>query len=71
LQDTRTSPVKRTQIDLDETDPSSDSGSKRRLNMEENSDAQKENIDGMPLAMITDGNTQEEDIVDLKIDRTK
>jgi hypothetical protein len=39
--------------------------------MKENSDAQKENIDGMPLAMITDGNTQEEDNVDLKIDRTK
>jgi hypothetical protein len=29
LQDTRTNPVKRTQMDLDGTDPSSDSGSKR------------------------------------------
>jgi hypothetical protein len=39
--------------------------------MEENLDAQKENIDGMPLAMITDGNIQEEDNVDREIDRTK
>jgi hypothetical protein len=58
-------------MDLDGTYPSSDSGSKRRLDMEDNSDAQKENIDGMPLAMITGGNTQEEDNVDLEIDRTK
>jgi hypothetical protein len=39
--------------------------------MEENPDAQKENIDGMSLAMITDGNIQEEDNLDLEIDRTK
>jgi hypothetical protein len=71
LQDTGTGPTKRTQMDLDGTDPSSDSGSKRRLDMDENPDAQKENIDGIPLAMITDGNTQEEDNVDLEIDRTK
>jgi hypothetical protein len=57
LQDTGTGPVKRTQMDLAGIDPSSDSGSKRRLDMEENSDAQKENFVGMPLAMITDGNT--------------
>jgi hypothetical protein len=71
LQDIGTSPIKRTQMDLDGTDPSSDSGSKRRLDMEENPDAQKENIDGMSLAMITNGNIQEEDNLDLEIDRTK
>jgi hypothetical protein len=57
-------------MDLDGTNPSNDSGAKRRLDMDENSKSQQED-GGNTLPMITEGNNQGENIIDIENDRTK
>jgi hypothetical protein len=57
-------------MDLDGSDPSNDSGAKRRLDMNENSESQNED-GGNTLPMITEGINQEENIIDTETDRTK
>jgi hypothetical protein len=52
--DTGSSPIKKTQMELDDHDPSNDSGAKRRLQIEYDMESQKEETNDIPLAMATD-----------------
>jgi hypothetical protein len=66
LHDTGSSPIKKTQMDLDDHDSSTDSGAKRRLQIEFDTEPGGEEMNDKALAMVTDNdllintsNTQE------------
>jgi hypothetical protein len=52
--DTGSSPIKKTQMELDDHDSSNDSGAKIRLRIEYDTESQKEETNDNPLAMATD-----------------
>jgi hypothetical protein len=56
VRDTRSSPIKKTQMELDDHDSSNDSEAKRRLQIEYDTESQREETNDNPLAMVTDNN---------------